>query len=98
MRFLVDAQLPPALGRWLVAKGFEAGHVGGRGLGSASDAAIWDYATQDDFVVLTKDDDFATNRASLTTDPQSFGFGCPIRERAPFWHGSKSLFPRCSRL
>ena len=40
MRFLVDAQLPPALARWLVAAGHEAEHVGDRGMEAASDAAI----------------------------------------------------------
>lgn len=28
MRFLVDAQLPPALARWLAAKSHETVHVG----------------------------------------------------------------------
>jgi predicted nuclease of predicted toxin-antitoxin system len=32
MRFLVDAQLPPALARWLAAQGHEAAHVGDLGL------------------------------------------------------------------
>lgn len=32
MRFLVDAQLPPALARWLCANGHEAVHVGDLGM------------------------------------------------------------------
>lgn len=44
MRFLVDAQLPPALVGWLVARGHEAEHVADRRLQTASDAVIWDYA------------------------------------------------------
>jgi predicted nuclease of predicted toxin-antitoxin system len=44
MRFLVDAQLPPALARILSAKGFEAEHVYDVQLGTAQDSAIWDYA------------------------------------------------------
>lgn len=32
MRFLVDAQLPPALARWLAAQGHEAEHVGDIGM------------------------------------------------------------------
>jgi predicted nuclease of predicted toxin-antitoxin system len=63
MRFLVDAQLPPALARWLVAKSFDAEHVGECGLGAASDAAIWDYAVQHSAVIMTKDDDFAQRKA-----------------------------------
>jgi len=43
MRFLVDAQLPPALARWLSGKGHEAEHVADRQMEAASDAAIWDF-------------------------------------------------------
>jgi predicted nuclease of predicted toxin-antitoxin system len=41
MRFIVDAQLPPALARWLAAKGHEAEHVADLQMEAASDAAIW---------------------------------------------------------
>jgi hypothetical protein len=40
MRFLVDAQLPPALARWLSGKGHEAEHVADRQMEAASDTAI----------------------------------------------------------
>ena len=40
MRFLVDAQLPPALALWLAAMGHEADHVADKGMQAASDAAI----------------------------------------------------------
>ena len=36
MRFVADAQLPPALARWLVARGHEAEHVCDKGLQAAS--------------------------------------------------------------
>jgi predicted nuclease of predicted toxin-antitoxin system len=42
MRFLVDAQLPPALARWFAANGHTAEHVADRQLEAASGAAIWD--------------------------------------------------------
>jgi hypothetical protein len=42
MRFLVDAQLPPALARWLATKGHEAEHVADRRMEAATDSAIWD--------------------------------------------------------
>ncbi len=41
MRFLVDAQLPPALARWLVAQGHEASHVLDHDMLEATDTAIW---------------------------------------------------------
>ena len=62
MRFLVDAQLPPALVSWLVARGYEAEHVGDRQLQTASDAAIWDYALATSAVIVTKDEDFAKRK------------------------------------
>jgi predicted nuclease of predicted toxin-antitoxin system len=60
MRFLVDAQLPPALARMLSAKGFEAEHVYDVQLGTAQDSAIWDYALSAQAAIITKDEDFAT--------------------------------------
>lgn len=41
MRFLVDAQLPPALARYLTAAGHQAEHVYDIDMGEASDLAIW---------------------------------------------------------
>jgi predicted nuclease of predicted toxin-antitoxin system len=62
MRFLVDAQLPPALARWLAANGHEAEHVGDLGMQAASDAAIWDYALASSSAIVTKDEDFAQRK------------------------------------
>lgn len=62
MRFLVDAQLPPALARWLAANGHEAAHVGDLGMQAASDAAIWDHAVASNAAIITKDDDFAQRK------------------------------------
>ena len=63
MRFLVDAQLPPALARHLTAIGHEAEHVGDVGLLTASDERIWDYAAAAGAVLVSKDEDFVTMRA-----------------------------------
>ncbi|MBU2807009.1 DUF5615 family PIN-like protein [Acidithiobacillus ferrooxidans F221] len=38
MQFLVDAQLPPALARWISAQGYSACHVADIGMASARDA------------------------------------------------------------
>lgn len=69
MRFLVDAQLPPALARWLVAKGHEAEHVGDKGLQAASDTAIWDYALASAAAIVTKDEDFAQRKVLTAAGP-----------------------------
>lgn len=59
MRFLVDAQLPPALSRYLAAEGHDAGHVADIGLGGAKDQAIWEYAARVGALIVSKDEDFA---------------------------------------
>lgn len=46
MKFLVDAQLPPALTRFLVSLGEDAIHVLDAGLLEATDSEIWDFAIQ----------------------------------------------------
>jgi predicted nuclease of predicted toxin-antitoxin system len=42
MRFLIDAQLPPALVRWLTEQGHDAEHVVDCGLAEADDRLIWE--------------------------------------------------------
>ncbi|MGI3899183.1 MAG: DUF5615 family PIN-like protein [Janthinobacterium lividum] len=69
MRFLVDAQLPPALARWLYAEGHAAAHVGDLGMGAASDRAIWDHARASGAAIITKDEDFARRRMSAADGP-----------------------------
>ncbi len=64
MRFLVDAQLPPALSAFLVDRGHQAEHVQDIGLGEAEDLTLWNYAMGCGASIITKDDDFVT-RVSL---------------------------------
>ncbi len=61
MRFLVDAQLPPALARRIEARGHQAVHVADRGLASASDDAVRRHADRIGAVIVTKDEDFAVH-------------------------------------
>jgi predicted nuclease of predicted toxin-antitoxin system len=58
MRFLVDAQLPPALAWRLKELGHEAEHVYDIGMHAASDLAIWRKAAEIGAVIVTKDEDF----------------------------------------
>ena len=58
MRFVVDAQLPPALVHLLIAHGHLAEHVADIGLRDADDSPIWNYALQNDAIIVTKDEDF----------------------------------------
>lgn len=68
MKFIVDAQLLPALARFLASLGEEAIHVLDVGLLEASDSAIWDFAIKNNWIIITKDDDFQF-RASVTSQP-----------------------------
>ncbi|OFW15709.1 MAG: hypothetical protein A3F70_15770 [Acidobacteria bacterium RIFCSPLOWO2_12_FULL_67_14] len=62
MRFLVDAQLPPALARRIEALGHSADHVFDSGLTTAPDNAIRAHAAKIGAVIVTKDEDFAIHR------------------------------------
>jgi predicted nuclease of predicted toxin-antitoxin system len=69
VRFLVDAQLPPALARFLAAAGHQAEHVSDVGLEMSSDREIWLRATALGSVIVTKDEDFVTLRAFQSSGP-----------------------------
>lgn len=65
----MDAQLPPALARWLRDAGCEAEHVEDAGLSGAADAAIWAQALRTESIIVTKDEDFAARSAQAKTGP-----------------------------
>jgi predicted nuclease of predicted toxin-antitoxin system len=69
VKFLVDAQLPPALAHWLRASGHEAHHIEDVGLRNAGDHAIWTHAMETASIILTKDEDFAERAARTTATP-----------------------------
>ena len=58
MKFLIDAQLPPALAQWLREAGHEARAAREVGLREAEDSAIWRHAQAQNLVIVTKDEDF----------------------------------------
>lgn len=90
MRFLVDAQLSPALARWLAAQGHEAEHVADIGMQSASDAAIWDHASASSAAVVTKDEDFAQRKVLSRTGPVIVWIRLPNTRRRDLltWFGT----------
>ena len=69
MTFLVDAQLPPALVRWLRQQGPAAQHVEDVGLREAEDTTIWNHAINTGAILLTKDEDFAERAAREAASP-----------------------------
>src|SRR4051812_47352184 len=70
MRFLVDAQLPPALADFLQSHGYEAKAAREVGLREAEDSVIWTFAQTGAWVVVTKDKDFADRALRSATGPQ----------------------------
>ena len=64
MKFRVDAQLPPSLAEWLRATGGDAIHVEEAGPRNAVDSAIREYAVNEDYVLITKDEDFVPAESS----------------------------------
>jgi predicted nuclease of predicted toxin-antitoxin system len=69
VKFLVDANLPPAFARWLASEGHEAYHVSELGMASASDRAIWQRARDIDACIVTKDEDFVLLQALSRVGP-----------------------------
>jgi predicted nuclease of predicted toxin-antitoxin system len=59
MKFLVDAQLPPALANWLVKAGHEAVALREIGLRDARDEQICSFALKHGYIIVTKDEDYA---------------------------------------
>ncbi len=60
MKLLVDENLAPRVAGDIADLFPGSVHVGSVGMGSTSDAHIWDYARTGGFTLLTKDKDFAS--------------------------------------
>jgi predicted nuclease of predicted toxin-antitoxin system len=69
VRFLIDANLPPALARWLVGEGHEAHHVRDFGLEDKLDREIWQRARDINACIVTKDEDFVLLHALDRSGP-----------------------------
>ena len=69
MRFVIDAQLPPAMAGLLTARGHVAEHVVDIGLRDAKDSLIWIYALEHQAVIVTKDEDFPQRMRQSKTSP-----------------------------
>jgi predicted nuclease of predicted toxin-antitoxin system len=69
VRFLVDAQLPPALALLLDEHGHVAEHVIDVGPADIPDRELWRYALEHQAVIVTKDEDFANMLATGVDAP-----------------------------
>jgi predicted nuclease of predicted toxin-antitoxin system len=94
MRFLVDAQLPPALARHLAAEGHDAEHVADIGLGGAQDQAIWEYAARVGAVIVSKDEDFAQRTFLDQGGPPVVWIRLPNTRKREFLLWFEPMLPR----
>jgi predicted nuclease of predicted toxin-antitoxin system len=69
VKFIVDANLPPALARWLASEGHDAFHVSDLGMTSTPDRTIWQRAREISACIVTKDEDFTLLQALDPTGP-----------------------------
>lgn len=69
MNLLIDNQLPPILVRHLQSYGLTATHVVDVGLERATDDEIWEYAGDEGFAIVSKDEDFLQLSVSDPTGP-----------------------------
>jgi predicted nuclease of predicted toxin-antitoxin system len=68
MKFLVDANLPPGLADWLRANQCEAVHISDLLGLTSDDRAVFDFAREHGYIIVTKDEDFAA-LTTLTAGP-----------------------------
>jgi predicted nuclease of predicted toxin-antitoxin system len=68
LNFVIDAQLPPALARWIEEGGHNATHVFDIGFNSVADLIIWDHALRREMAIVSKDEDFV-DQWLLSADP-----------------------------
>lgn len=69
MKFIVDAQLPPALARALRDRGVDAAAVRDIGLREADDRDISKYAVENGAAIISKDEEFAERSLSSASAP-----------------------------
>src|SRR5688500_11276893 len=70
MRFLVDAQLPPALADWTGKRGYSASAVRVLGLRESDDGSIFNFARDEQWVLVTKDEEFVGRCLGVDGAPQ----------------------------
>lgn len=77
MKFWVDAQLPPALAKWLSETyDIEAFSLRDLGLRDAADGEIFESARQEGIVVISKDSDFVDLVSRHGVPPQLLWVTC----------------------
>jgi predicted nuclease of predicted toxin-antitoxin system len=88
MKFLLDANLSPRLASVLGEAGFKAAHVADVDLAHAADATIFDFAADEQLVVITADSDFTMLLAARQTATPSVVLMRHVAELRPSAHAA----------
>lgn len=99
LRVWIDAQLPPALARWLQTEhGVDAAHVESLGLLRATDRDIFAAARSAEVVVVAKDADFVTLLEQHGPPPQLLWVTCGNVSNARLREIFRAEWPRAATL
>jgi predicted nuclease of predicted toxin-antitoxin system len=99
MRFLLDAQLSPALCQYIADRfSVEVNHVIAVGLVPASDMEIFRYAREHQAIVITKDRDFLELSRQHGTPPQVICIRSGNTSNAMMKWSINAMFPDVLRL
>ena len=70
MKFILDNQLPRSLVHVFQVHGVQCEHVRSLNLAQATDREIWLFAAEDEWIVVSQDQDFADLAARSSVGPQ----------------------------
>ena len=90
MKILIDMNLSPSWADFLKEKGYEAAHWSSIGYANAPDEQIFEFAIEDDWVILTSDLDFGTILA-FTNEAKPSVFQVRVEHSMPFPIGQQVL-------
>lgn len=86
MNYIIDANLSPQVVGVLQAAGHRASHVGDHGLLTATDDEIFDWAAENNAVVITADSDFAMLLATRRSTTPSVVLLRDVADQPPAVH------------
>lgn len=92
-RFIVDAQLPPALARWITTQGHDAEHVVDFGQDGTTDQEIWQRAMTLGAIIISKDEDFSLLALGNPMGPQVIWIRTGNTRRNALIEWFSQLFP-----
>ena len=98
MKFIIDAQLPPALAKLLRDHGHDAAHVEDVDLRHADDSSIWQFALENSMVIVTKDEDFRQRSSQSKVAPVVVWLRVKNVSRKALLHWFEPLLPKIVAL